>query len=281
MGQMEEALAMLFQGRSLETKAQSDATHVPLLDQLAAQRFRPLPQRPTAQEQLQSWKGKRPGEEDDLSAYDRYDTATEPNLSPDRKAMAQSQASVNRVLPAGGALAYNRGMHGMNEPGGTPGGVTEAQGYAAYDARELPRWMSDPDYHSPNADPRNPYDGGAVTAGDHADTALSKFGVSAPEDLSSADERNIRGAFAKPEVHETYKGGVNPQGWVSDDPLDLVSDASMQRDDDVQQTGWLPSDFEGMSGQAAAALIADQLRTRRIRHMREAAPDYLQQLPKY
>lgn len=65
------------------------------------------------------------------------------------------------------------------------------------------------------------------------------------------------------------------------EPADLLDETSVQKDDDVQQTGWLPADFNDMSGNAAIALIADQLRTRRIRQMGELSPDYLQTLPTY
>lgn len=110
-----------------------------------------------------------------------------------------------------------------------------------------------------------------VQAGDNAMTSQGRYGAPPPEYITSADERNYRKQFG-------YKGKSVDGPF---EPLDLVTDASLNRDDDVAQTGWLPSDFTGMSHGAAAALIADQLRTRRIRTMQELDPEYLSKLPVY
>jgi hypothetical protein len=114
-----------------------------------------------------------------------------------------------------------------------------------------------------------------IVAGDNADTGSAAGLEGTPEYMTSSQIRNAQKLYRKPtlDFRENFKG--------IDEPLDLVSDASLDRDDDIQQTGWLPADFNDMSHAAAAALIADQLRTRRIRQMGEASPDFLQTLPQY
>lgn len=69
-------------------------------------------------------------------------------------------------------------------------------------------------------------------------------------------------------------------------PLGMVTRASEMFDDVIQEFGWMPQDFKDpdgnpMSHAAAAARIADQLRTRRIRQLGENSPDWIQQLPVY
>lgn len=175
--------------------------------------------------------------------------------------------------------------------------ISEAQAYRQLDASRIDK--SNPTWTLDQAAPEdlkkmglgqraNPLPGKpTISAGDHASTAQAQD-IVAPDLLSSADERNYRDRFAKPVITEQPDGPVDPSHGFTpspylnvNQPLDLVSDASMQRDDDVQQTGWVPADFNGMSHAAAAALIADQLRTRRIRQMGEMSPDFLQTLPQY
>lgn len=64
-------------------------------------------------------------------------------------------------------------------------------------------------------------------------------------------------------------------------PLGLLEPASIDLDNAVLETGWLPEDFRDLSHAEGAARIADQLRTRRIRQMGEFSPDYIQSLPVY
>jgi hypothetical protein len=115
--------------------------------------------------------------------------------------------------------------------------------------------------------PRVPAPGAPpVYAGDGAHTAEG-IGAPVPEYVTSADERFYRKEFGGPPERR--------------EPLDLVTDAALQRDDDVSQTGWLPADFQGKSALAAMAMIADQLRTRRIRTLGELDPEYLATQPVY
>ena len=260
MGQMEEMLAMLFQGRSLETKAQSDAVHAPLLDQLAAQRFRPhepslatklmgekakqtwgangdvAAVEPDAQKQLAAWKGKRPVwyapdpvDQGGLSDYDRYDTSSPP---PGDLLQAQTQASVNRVFPAKQAAAFHGGMTGS-----TPSMPAPAPRKVEVGAVEYPT--------GGGSTPQ-------VVAGQGSDTIYGG-------DL--VDPR-----LASPYTIAPDQGAVDPQSQLSQESKDF--------DDGVQTYGWLESDFQGKSPYDAAALIADQLKTRRVREMGEDAPDW-------
>lgn len=113
---------------------------------------------------------------------------------------------------------------------------------------------------------------GAPVAGQNAMTARVQVGSPAPDYLTSAGIRNYNDMYGRKPVISEQKNPII-------EPMDLLTDEAINRDDDVQQTGWLPADFKGMSPQAAAALIADQLRTRRIRQMGVAAPDYLERQP--
>lgn len=166
-----------------------------------------------------------------------------------------------------------------------PSVVSEAQGYQQLDDAKA-KAIKDPAFTLQAASPEelfakglNPHGEynhaqpfGAPVAGQNAMTAKAQVGSVAPDYLSNADIRNYRDMYARKPVISEQKNPII-------EPLDLLSDQSINRDDDVQQTGWLPADFKGMSPQAAAALIADQLRTRRIRQMGVAAPDYLERQP--
>lgn len=144
----------------------------------------------------------------------------------------------------------------------------------AYQPKPMPGMKGnpfDPDdsYNSDAAPPRVPLPGSPpIVAGQGSHNSTEQLGAEPPEVVNDADIRNWTNRFARPQNR-----GM--------EPLDLVTDASIIRDDSVQTTGWLPSDFQGMSHQAAAALIADQLRTRRIREMGVTDPEYLSKLPVY
>lgn len=123
--------------------------------------------------------------------------------------------------------------------------------------------------HTKGRAPRVPQGRPTVTAGENANTMEGSFGGPMKEFVTTAEERNFRNEFAP----------RGPHVYRPPEPLDLVTDYSLNRDDDVMQTGWLPADFQGMSHAAAAALIADQLRTRRIRTMGIGDPEFQAQLP--
>jgi hypothetical protein len=62
-------------------------------------------------------------------------------------------------------------------------------------------------------------------------------------------------------------------------PEDLIKTGAGFIDDQVQRTGWLPSDFQHGSWADAANLIGQQLRARRIRTLQEGDPEYIAGLP--
>lgn len=273
MGQMEEMLAMLFQGRSLETKAQSDATHAPLLDQLAVQRFRP--QEPSLKTKLMGVHNKTafPGPANPPAGG----VATAQEKLGDRSAQAKlKQWQGKRPIwaepdqPAEGGLSDFDRYDTPFAPGGSPSDQAAAQAQASVNrvfpagaAQAFSGGMHGTTPSAPAPLPRKvPVDAveyptavgtPQVVAGDGSDTIYGSRDLVDPR-------------LASPYTVAPDHGAVDPASSLTEDQRNF--------DDGVQTYGWLESDFQGKSHRDAAALIADQLRTRRIREMGDVAPDW-------